>query len=105
MVIKSRASSALHLVTIYSNMVNMTTPQVVALAERARRFAWQPTPGMCREIRTKAGVTQAELATALGVSRKTLIHWERGERTPRSETRERYYGALRLLQGGGPDAA
>jgi len=37
---------------------------------------------MLREIRTKAEVTQEQLADAIGVSRQTIISIEKGNYTP-----------------------
>lgn len=68
-----------------------------ALAQRASVRSRLPTPAECRSIRERAGVTQAEFAEALGVSRQTLIHWEQGERFPRRDHRLRYVRALELL--------
>lgn len=35
-----------------------------------------------KAIRQKVDMTQAEFATAFGISLGTLRHWERGDRTP-----------------------
>lgn len=36
-----------------------------------------------RELRKAARMTQEELATALGLNRRTVIAWEKGEQCPR----------------------
>lgn len=41
---------------------------------------------MIRELRKKAGLTQASLARELGVKRETVAQWERGENKPRAAT-------------------
>lgn len=73
-----------------------------ALAEfEAERDVWQEVLDGVREIkagrgkrseveaksqivrvRMKSGLTQAQFATALGVSKRTLEHWEQGRRQP-----------------------
>lgn len=74
------------------------------LAERVKYRKDLPPPAMRKLIRESAGVTQAELAEALGVSRVAVIHWERGDRYPRRQHLDGYARALRLLRGD-PDAA
>ncbi len=41
------------------------------------------TPVDVKNIRKKMGMTQAEFASAFGISISTLRHWERGDRVPR----------------------
>ena len=36
-----------------------------------------------KAVRAKVGMTQAEFASAFGISLGTLRHWERGDRKPR----------------------
>lgn len=79
-------------------MVNMTTA-ADDLVERVRLRQQLPPPRVRKAIREAHGVTQAELATALGVSRQTLIHWEQGHRSPRRESAEKYARLLLALQG------
>ncbi|WP_409373744.1 helix-turn-helix transcriptional regulator [Streptococcus suis] len=38
-------------------------------------------PNRIKELRTQAGLTQQELASQLGVIRKTISNWERGNNT------------------------
>lgn len=42
-----------------------------------------PAPAMCRAIRTTSGLTQADIAEILDVSRETVARWELGKRIPR----------------------
>ena len=42
-----------------------------------------PSPAARRFLREGAGLTQAELAAAIGVSRAALSRWEAGNRFPR----------------------
>lgn len=91
----------LHIAAILMTLLLTATAslsEIERLAERARLRGQLPSPAMCRAIRINAGVTQEELAAAVGVSRQTLIHWERAERRPRLDARERYARALQLLQ-------
>ena len=39
-----------------------------------------------KNARKKAGLTQSELATAIGVTQKEISRWETGTRTPQVET-------------------
>jgi transcriptional regulator with XRE-family HTH domain len=44
----------------------------------------EPDP-MCyvlRDLRTRVGMTQKQLAAQLGVDRRTVLRWEDGENTP-----------------------
>jgi len=41
------------------------------------------SPVDVKNIRKKMGMTQAEFASAFGISISTLRHWERGDRVPR----------------------
>ena len=41
------------------------------------------------ETRVGAGMTQAQLATALGISRSTVAAWESGDQVPRVDELER----------------
>ncbi len=56
-----------------------------------------PPPETRRRVRVQAGVTQRQLADALGVSRPALTHWERGAREPRGLRRVDYAEALSIL--------
>jgi transcriptional regulator with XRE-family HTH domain len=49
----------------------------------------QSLPDWLRSLRTHAGLTQAQLATRLGVARATLNRWENGRTYPDREDRMR----------------
>ena len=81
-------------------MTKKVTGRVLARAE-AKRDIWQEVLDGVRELkagrgkrtsvephspiaraRLKAGLTQAQFASLLGVSQRTLEQWEQGRRTP-----------------------
>jgi transcriptional regulator with XRE-family HTH domain len=66
------------------------------LAEVRQELAL-PAPGVAREIRQAAGVSQARLAAELGVAELTVARWEGGARTPRGDMRRRYARLLAEL--------
>ena len=68
---------------------------------RARRRRL-PDPAIRRLLRERAGLSQRELAEALGVSRPTVTRWELGQRVPQGDLAERYAAALERLAGVGP---
>jgi transcriptional regulator with XRE-family HTH domain len=53
--------------------------------------------GRARRIRELAGVTQAELGTAVGVDGSTIHRWERGSRRPSGAPALAYAKALKTL--------
>jgi transcriptional regulator with XRE-family HTH domain len=68
----------------------------VALA-RGRIRRGLPDPSVRRLLRQRAGLTQRELAAALGIAQPTLARWEAANRTPRGDLLERYSQALERL--------
>jgi DNA-binding XRE family transcriptional regulator len=48
-----------------------------------------PTADLVKTARSKLGMTQAELAAALGRSRKTIVRWEAGVSEPKHSDIER----------------
>ena len=71
--------------------MNALTVEVLA----ARRL---PPPAVAKAIREGAGVSQARMATALGVHRVSVARYECGSRRPRGELRQRYTELLEELQ-------
>ncbi|WP_405597600.1 helix-turn-helix domain-containing protein [Streptomyces sp. NBC_01410] len=57
-----------------------------------------PAPRERRELRAAAGLTQQELADAIGVTRAAISQWEAGTRTPRGVLLDRYVDAIRELR-------
>lgn len=68
-----------------------------ALVAVGRRRSGLPAPAERRRIREEAGLTQAAVGAGCGVERTTVARWERGERSPTGEPRERYIELLRRL--------
>lgn len=66
------------------------------LIDRTRRRRL-PDPEMRRLLRLKAGLSQAEIAAAIGVERPTVSRWESGVRSPRGRHAEAYAALLRGL--------
>jgi transcriptional regulator with XRE-family HTH domain len=72
--------------------------ELIATARRRRSL---PDPATRRLIRVTAGVSQAELAAAIGVRGASLSRWETGRRHPRGQVRDRYAHALEELRAVG----
>jgi transcriptional regulator with XRE-family HTH domain len=68
--------------------------EIVARAHRRREL---PPPQARQAIRQAAGISQEELASALGVSRQTVANWERGTRFPSSDHLVPYGRVLQRL--------
>lgn len=69
-----------------------------AALTRARRRRL-PDPAIRRLLREQAGLSQADLAATLDVTRTAVTRWELGQRSPRGELAERYAAALDRLAG------
>lgn len=65
--------------------------EVVAARQLARS-------GAARVLRESRGLSLADLAKAVGVSAVTVLRWERGENSPRSEHASRYGRILEELR-------
>lgn len=57
-----------------------------------------PTPALRRALREAAGLSQQEMAEAVGASRAAVGYWENGQRCPRGALLDRYVEALNALQ-------
>lgn len=69
-----------------------------ALVEECRVRRSLPTPGLAREIRRAADVSQRRMAAELGVHWTTVARWERGERRPRGDMGVAYARLLTELR-------
>jgi transcriptional regulator with XRE-family HTH domain len=65
--------------------------------ERSRARRRLPSPEQRRALRERAGISQAEVASALGVHRITVTRWETGQRVPGDEKLEAYVQLLDRL--------
>ncbi|MGW7262478.1 helix-turn-helix domain-containing protein [Streptomyces sp. NPDC054842] len=64
-----------------------------------------PSPKRRRRLREAAGLTQAQVAVRLGVSRDTVRSWESGRSAPRGREREAYAKLLAGQEAGrGPES-
>lgn len=70
------------------------------LAHHARVANSLPTPEKARLIREAAGISQTQLAEAIGVHRMTILRWENGERRPRGLHLTAYCAALQEMRQG-----
>ncbi|MEV4863104.1 MULTISPECIES: helix-turn-helix transcriptional regulator [Streptomyces] len=72
------------------------------VAERIRTFRRVrpdlPAPAERRAIRVAAGLTQAAVADAVGVTPQAVALWESGRRTPRGNLLGRYAEAIRAMR-------
>jgi transcriptional regulator with XRE-family HTH domain len=67
---------------------------------RARRQL--PPPPTRRALREASGLSGADVARAMGVTRQAVSNWERGLRDPRGATLDAYLEVLALLREEGP---
>lgn len=75
----------------------MTLVNINQLIKRSQRRRL-PVPDDRRGIRIAAGISQAELGDALGVSRASVARWENGSRDPSRKFAGSYADALRRMQ-------
>ena len=71
----------------------METPDVVSIA-KARVLI---DSGTARTVRTAAGLSLRQMASALNVDPSSVYRWETGERKPRGERAVAYAALLRDL--------
>ncbi|MCY0930892.1 helix-turn-helix transcriptional regulator [Streptomyces sp. H27-H1] len=64
-----------------------------------------PTLQVRRQLRLAAGLTQSEVAEAIGVKRLAIARWEAGATQPHRGNRRAYAHLLRKLAEKYPDAA
>ncbi|MFJ9472459.1 helix-turn-helix domain-containing protein [Streptomyces caniferus] len=64
-----------------------------------------PPPNVRQQLRRAAGLTQQEVAEAVGVKRLAVARWELGETHPRRPHRAAYTHLLKRLAERYPEAA
>lgn len=64
-------------------------------SSRTRRAL--PEPAIRALLRRRAGLSQGQIAKALGVSRAAMCRWESGVRTPRGANLQAYVDVLDRL--------
>lgn len=74
-------------------MCFMTEPQA-AIRDMIDSRPTLPDPAYLKAIRQKSGLTQAEVAEAIGVTPGAVKHYEAGRRRPRGENLARYSEAV-----------
>ncbi|MGW9375020.1 helix-turn-helix transcriptional regulator [Streptomyces xanthophaeus] len=77
--------------------------QVDALLERLDDAL--PPPRVRTQLRLAAGLTQLEVAEAVGVKRLAVVRWELGKSNPRRPQRDAYMRLLKGLAQRFPEAA
>ena len=77
-------------------MASRTPDPVESLLKSGPRRTALPEPAQRARLRTDYGLSQAEVAEALGVARNTVAGWESGRSEPQGATRAAY---AKLLEG------
>ncbi|WP_407555095.1 helix-turn-helix transcriptional regulator [Streptomyces sp. Pv4-95] len=77
-------------------MASRTPDPVETLLKSGPRRTTLPEPAQRARLRTDYGLSQAEVAEALGVARNTVAGWESGRSEPQGATRAAY---AKLLEG------
>jgi predicted transcriptional regulator len=67
------------------------------LIRRVRDQRRLPGPAACQQIREQSGLSQDDIARAVGVTRAAVARWEAGERQPRPANLRRYVELLEKL--------
>lgn len=93
-------------VTGWENTMRGNTPAAINAATTldnllrdAQRRRALPPADVRRELREHAGLTQADLASVLGVGRPSVTRYETGAREPRGRVRLAYLDVLERLAG------
>jgi DNA-binding XRE family transcriptional regulator len=76
--------------------VPLNTSQLALLVEARKAVR----SGQAARTRRAAGLSQAELAQAVGVSAPAISRWESGKRQPHGRAAIRYAQVLRMLDAG-----
>ncbi|MER7927028.1 helix-turn-helix transcriptional regulator [Streptomyces sp. NPDC096057] len=76
----------------------MTVTVAEQIRSRLRIRRELPSPEECRALRIASGITQGELATAIGVTRQAVTQYESGTRRPQGRTLDAYAEAIQTLR-------
>lgn len=71
-----------------ATLINSVSPNIVASSEEVQRTQLLTSIAQTRQVVDKLGLSKAELARLLGISRPTLYAWLSGEGTPTGENAE-----------------
>ena len=71
---------------------------ILELSERVKAHAELPPPATRRALRQAAGVSLADVADVVGVTRQAVSLWELGARTPRNTNLRAYVEILRIFR-------
>jgi transcriptional regulator with XRE-family HTH domain len=66
--------------------------------QRARAERELPRPAAARRLRRASGLSQSDVARALGAHPSTISNWEHGRRAPTGELLNRYRAVLERLR-------
>lgn len=69
------------------------------IRSRLRVLDGLPQPDERRRLREDAGLSQQDIADAVGSTRAAVGHWETGFRSPRGRLLANYVDVLRVLRG------
>ncbi len=77
---------------------------LTAALQRRKRRRQLPPPAARRQLRERLGLTQEDIAEALGVDRASISRYEAGARVPRGPIAEAYIELLERLAREGLEA-
>jgi len=64
--------------------------EIMKLRDHIRAKRQLPPPPARRALREAAGLSGADVARAMGVTRQAVSNWERGRRAPRGQNLDAY---------------
>lgn len=81
--------------------VTASPPDTTVLIRKVRRRRELPPPAVRRALRLASGLTQADIAEVVGVTRECVARYELGQRTPRGAQLDAYLEVLAALAAEG----